>query len=618
MLGAARAVPPQSASPARAFSGRLSRRLLGWFLVFSLIPLLVSNTIGYMKAREIIERLVDRYLAAVAQVEAAHVNDQMDRHMSSLETVTAGNEFLVAGLLGLEGRRPENDMAGVAKPRALRGYLQQKLAELKGFEGLYLQGPDGTVLLAVGDADTVGLRAATHPPAFAVLPPAADGSARFRLAVPVWDGDLPVGLLGGTVGQSSLRGFLDIPAHVAGTVESAIVDSAGRPVFVSDAANARDYRRALRSPLRQAAPGTRAHSLAERGQEVVGTVVAIPGLPWRYITEVPAADALAPLWFLRWLSGLLEVLLLCLLVAAAWFVSRGMVAPIGRLVAATRRVAQGDLDARVRVRGTDEIGELGHAFNEMAAELAQASARVRELHRREIERAQHLATVGELASGVAHEIKNPVVGISNGLDLVRRRVAHDPAVDPIMEEMSRQLARIESAVRDLLTFARPATPALAPADPNEVVRRAARLVLGPAEHAGVAIDFRLTPSLPELLLDEEQLRQALVNLMMNAVQATAAGGRITVTSRREPGQLAIEIRDTGRGITPDDLEHIFKPFFTTRHSGTGLGLSISREIVERHGGRIEVRSAVGRGSSFTIVLPVQVPAAATPALEASA
>jgi len=136
----------------------------------------------------------------------------------------------------------------------------------------------------------------------------------------------------------------------------------------------------------------------------------------------------------------------------------------------------------------------------------------------------------------------------------------------------------------------------------------------------VTIDFRLAPALPELLLDEEQLRQALVNLLMNAVQATATGGRITLASRHQDGALEIEVRDTGRGITPDDLEHIFKPFFTTRHSGTGLGLSISREIVERHGGRIEVHSAVGRGSSFTIVLPVQATAAdaVTPALEASA
>jgi signal transduction histidine kinase len=270
------------------------------------------------------------------------------------------------------------------------------------------------------------------------------------------------------------------------------------------------------------------------------------------------------------------------------------------------------------VHASDASGERSTAFTDMAAELASASERVRELHRREIERAAHLATVGELASGVAHEIKNPVVGISNGLDLVRRRIHSDPAIEPLMDEMGRQLARIESAVRDLLTFARPATPNLAAVDPNELVRRAARLVLPQAEHAGVAIDFRLQPDPPELLLDEELLRQALVNLLMNALQATPSGGRIILSTRLQPGVLELEIRDTGRGIMPQDLELIFKPFYTTRHSGTGLGLSISRDIVERHGGEVRVQSRVGMGSTFTVVLPVQPAGAVAPALEVPA
>lgn len=614
MPGADVAAKRLSGSPS-PFSGRLSRRLLGWFLVFSLIPLFVSNTMGYAKSRQIIERLVDRYLGVVTDVEAAHVGDRVERHQSSLEMLTAGNEFLAAGMLRLERRPATNDMADVAEPSALSEYLARKLAEMKGFDGLYLQAPDGTVLLTVGNVDRLSVSAlgpskATAP--FAVLADAPDGSPRFRLAVPVWDGDAPVGVLGGVVGRSTLQEFLAIPPHLGGTVESFVLDRRGHPVFVSHAHGGLDYGQPVRTPLLGAPSGSHAHYRDRDGRDVVGTIMSIEGYPWRYLTEVPAADALAPLWFLRWLSSILELLLLFLLVLAAWFVSRGMVAPIRRLVGATRRVAQGDLGARVHVRGTDEIGELGHAFNEMATELAQASERMGELHRREIERAQQLATVGELASGVAHEIKNPVVGISNGLDLVRRRVAIDPAVEPIMDEMSRQLARIESAVRDLLAFARPATPALAPADVNEVVRRAARLVLGPAEHAGVAIDFRLAPELPERRLDEEQIRQALVNLMMNAVQATASGGRITVSTRLREGLLEIEMRDTGRGITPDDLEHIFKPFFTTRHSGTGLGLSISRDIVQRHGGRIEAHSAVGRGSSFTVVLPVDAADGAGP------
>jgi signal transduction histidine kinase len=619
MAGAAGGETPRPDATGSRFSGRLSRRLLGWFLLFSLAPLFASNTIGYLKAREIIERLVDRYLAAVAEVEARHVSDEVERHLSSLEMLAAGNEFLAAGLQRLEGRPTTNDMGRVVGRSVLQEYLEGKLAGSSGLEGLYLEGPDGTVLLAVGNLDAGSLKprapgGGATAPGFAPLADGPDGSARFRLAVVVWDQGRPAGLLAGVVGRASLATFLGIPRHLAGTVESFIVDDRGRPVFVSHPHGPVDYARAMATPLARAAPGARAHYLDAEGQEVVGTSVSVPGLPWRYVTQVPASDALGPLWLLRWLSSLLEALLLVVLVAAAWFVSREMVAPIRRLVAATRRVAQGDLEARVVVRSSDEIGELAHAFNEMAAELVQASERVRELHRREIERAQHLATVGELASGVAHEIKNPVVGISNGLDLVRRRIAPDPAVDPIMDEMSRQLLRIEGAVRDLLTFARPATPTLVPADANEIVRRAARLVLPAAEHAGVSIDFRLEPSLPALLLDEEQLRQALVNLVMNAVQATPAGGRITVSTRVHGGVLEIEVKDTGRGITPDDLQQIFKPFYTTRHSGTGLGLSISREIVERHGGRIEVESKLGRGSSFTVVLPAQ-PAAAAAALK---
>lgn len=601
------------------FSGRLSRRLLGWFLVFSLVPVFVSNTIGYLKTRQIIGRVVERYLAAVAEVESEHVQDRLERHLSALEMVTAGNEFLAAGVLRLEGRAARNDMVQVASPEAVRRYLGRKLAELRGLDGLYLQGADGTVLLRVGLPAEARLESAGAPAPFARLPDAADGSARFRLAVPIWSGDAPVGLLCAVVGRTSLGALLGIPPHVAGSIESFIVDAQGRPVLVSHPHGRVDYSRRLPGPLATASAGSSGQYPDAHGREVVGTVVSVPGLTWRYIMEVPAADALSPLWFLRWLSGVLELLLLAMVVAAAWFVARGVVAPIRRLVSATRRVAGGDLEARVAVAGTNEIGELSHAFNDMATELALASERVREMHRREIERAQHLATVGELASGVAHEIKNPVMGISNGLDLVKRRIAPDAAIEPIMEEMTRQLARIEAAVRDLLTFARPAAPSLAASDANEVVRRAARLVLPQAERAGVAIEFRLGSELPELLLDEEQLRQALVNLLLNAVQATASGGRITISTRARPGVLEIQIKDTGRGITPQDLDHIFKPFFTTRHSGTGLGLSISRDIVERHGGRIEVHTRVGRGSSFTVVLAAERPPAhAPPAVEVPA
>ncbi|MEJ2185571.1 MAG: ATP-binding protein [Gemmatimonadota bacterium] len=225
------------------------------------------------------------------------------------------------------------------------------------------------------------------------------------------------------------------------------------------------------------------------------------------------------------------------------------------------------------------------------------------MHRREIERAQQLATVGELASGVAHEIKNPLVGISNGLDLVLRRVGEDDELAPIMTEMQHQLARIEAAIRDLLAFARPATPTLKPVPGNRIVERAARLVQPAAERDGVSLEVHLDEGSPQIQADEELIRQGLVNLLMNAVHAATPDGRVEVSLTHTGDQVEFQVRDNGRGITPVDLEHIFKPFYTTRHSGTGLGLSITREIVERHGGRIEVETRVGLGSTFTVVLP---------------
>jgi signal transduction histidine kinase len=250
------------------------------------------------------------------------------------------------------------------------------------------------------------------------------------------------------------------------------------------------------------------------------------------------------------------------------------------------------------------MGELGATFNDMTAALAAASIRVEQLHQEQIERAQQLATVGELASGVAHEIKNPVVGISNGLDLVKRRIGNEPVITPIMDEMTRQIARIDSAVKDLLSFARPSRPTLTPVAGNQVMERALRLVQPAAANAGLSMEVRLADDLPVVLLDEELVTQALVNVLMNAVQATPAGGKISVRTRVLLDQIEFSISDTGRGIPPDVLEQIYKPFFTTRHSGTGLGLSITRDTIEHHGGRIQARSKVGRGTTFTIRLPL--------------
>lgn len=607
----------------RHFTGRVGRRLLLWLLAFSLIPLLLSTTVGYLESKDIIQRLVYRYLSAIAEVQARHVADQVERHLISLELITAGNRFLAAGATVLGGG-DAGDMTNVADAAAVADYLDRKLGDLPAFDGLYLQAPGGAVLASA--SNRLATTPLPRPPAgsgryFDVLS-AADGTPpRFRMSVPVRDpAGRPTAYLTGTISLRGLRVFLEIPERLAGTIESYVIDLNRQPLFISNPRGQIAYGKPLIAAAAFHGVAQRASYRNENGIDVLATAVAVPGLSWFYVTEVPLADALGPLRSLRTVSVVFEGALAVLILVGAWLVARGIVAPVRKLVEAARRVAGGQLDVKVPTRGNDELTELGQTFNEMTRELVATSTRVRELHQREIERAQQLATVGELASGVAHEIKNPLVGVSNGLDLVRRRMgAEHPELSPILEEMARQLTRMESAIRDLLAFARPATPSVAPAEANQIARRALRLVEPAAQNQGVEITYRADPTGAELCVDHELIEQALVNLLMNAVQATPPTGHVVVSAQAVNGEVHFHIADSGRGITPADLEHIFKPFFTTKHSGTGLGLSITHDIVERHGGRIEVETQVGRGSTFSLVLPALQPQVAHLAMqEASA
>jgi signal transduction histidine kinase len=588
--------------------GRLRHRLLLWFLVFSLVPVLATNAVGYRRTQTILEGIVDRYLGAVTHLQVQHVDDRIDHHLLLLQAIVAGNQFLAAGALRYEGR-PAGAMGSVATGEAVQQLLERKREDLPTFAAMDLFTPDGRIIAATGPPN---LFVTTLPPnpsrpgLWSVLRHGSNGpEPAFDLAVPVLahDGET-VAYLGATITLRESRDFLVIPEHVAGRVESFILDSAGRPLFVSHPHDVIDYSTALATPLLHMPDGTIMEYKDREGVPVIGTSLPIPGYPWRFVAEVPSADAFGELHRLGLLSMVLESVFVAVLVGAAGYVAWDLVAPLGRLVRATRRVAEGDLNVRVHIPQRNELGELGHAFNEMTAALAATTAHVEELHQREIERASQLATVGELASGVAHEIRNPVVGVSNGLDLVRRRLGKDPVLEPIIEEMGHQLTRIQQTLQELLVFARPATPTLTRLSGNDLVQRAIRLAQPAATRTGVRIDVHLDPDLPPLLADEEMLHQAMVNVLMNALQATPSGGRVTVTTRRVDHAVEIRVADTGCGIPADQLEDVFRPFFTTRHTGTGLGLPITRQIIQRHGGTVALQSAVGIGTTLTIRLPL--------------
>jgi signal transduction histidine kinase len=301
----------------------------------------------------------------------------------------------------------------------------------------------------------------------------------------------------------------------------------------------------------------------------------------------------------------LAVLLAATIVVAilVWRFTR----PITDLSNAARRVAAGDFDFRVPAADrSDEMGQLASRFNEMIARLGN----MRELEGR-LHQAEQSAVVGRLASAIAHEIRNPLNYINLTLDHLRTAFApQDEQKRETFERLAQQLkvevARINTRISEFLNYSRPSALELRPLDLRAEAEDALRMVEVKAQESGIETRVEQTGDMPLVMGDEEALRSVFTNLIINGLQAIDGdGGRLTITiSAENSGQSArVEVSDTGRGISPDNIAKVFEPYFSTKDTGTGLGLAIVKKVVDDHGGTISVKSKPGAGTTFTITLP---------------
>jgi hypothetical protein len=261
----------------------------------------------------------------------------------------------------------------------------------------------------------------------------------------------------------------------------------------------------------------------------------------------------------------------------------------------------------------DEIGDLGRNFNQMVLQLRDSRLEIERLHRTQMSRAEHLATLGEMATGLAHEIRNPLAGIAGVIEIIGRDLPATSPARSVVKDVRQEIARINHIVTDLLQTARPHPPIVRRSDLNTTVEHAVMLGRQQALAKSVDIVLHKDTSMPEIEHDSDQIHQVLLNLLLNALQAIDAKGKISVTLKTKGAMAVVEVADNGRGIAPDHLPNIFRPFYTTKGDGTGLGLSLARRIVEDHQGRIDVSSALGKGTTFAVVLPLQRAAAPTSA-----
>ncbi|MBZ5569366.1 MAG: sensor histidine kinase [Acidobacteriia bacterium] len=243
---------------------------------------------------------------------------------------------------------------------------------------------------------------------------------------------------------------------------------------------------------------------------------------------------------------------------------------------------------------------------QMAQDLADANQRLQASFE-QLRRADRLSAMGELSAGLAHEIRNPLGSIEGAVQILRRKQLEDETKEEFGELAQRELDRLKGIVNRFLRFARPQPPRRIPTDPMLLLESVSKLVAETAKMGKVQVRVESASDIPATSIDQEQIKQVLLNLAINAIQAMPAGGEVMLCAVADGVNLRLEVQDQGIGIADENLERIFNPFFTTRDEGTGLGLSIAERIVSQHGGRIEPRRNRTNGMTFSVVLPITEP-----------
>lgn len=319
--------------------------------------------------------------------------------------------------------------------------------------------------------------------------------------------------------------------------------------------------------------------------------------------EFSRAEEIARLANFKKLMFLISIAFTVLGTLIAFLVARALARPIKKLASEMGRVADPGYKAQLSGTRKDEIGDLERTFMNMLSRL-KAAADEKERQQRNLIQTEKLASVGTLVSGLAHEINNPLAGIRNCLRRITAKPEDMQQTQKYTALMDKALQRIENIVRDLLNFSRNKELLLQPVNLNAIIEAAHNLVALRLKRQHVHIDLQLDENLPQIEGDPQHLEQVYVNLLLNAIDATGEGGKISIRTGVQKLHVISEVTDTGPGI-PSDIRHkIFDPFFTTKPvgSGTGLGLSVTKAIVEEHKGEIEVRST-GQGTTFRLRFP---------------
>jgi signal transduction histidine kinase len=581
--------------------GRIGSRLLRWFLLVALIPLIFMGYQGYYFAKRAVEREVFLHMQAVAESKRRAIEQWFRERQDDL-AVLATNPQLVRSVRAYVCDHENSRLDEITQ--VLAAYQGQSAS----YAYLCLHDQNGEPLACTMGGSPFQMADMQHSTLFEAV-----RNSKTPVLSPVY---LQKGLGPGMHVASMIHDTAGQPLAVlvatlalANTLNPIILDTTGlgrtgQAYLVDTAKVMLTPSRFMHHPdplthkmdfagPRAALAGEPGPSVYEGfgGQKVMGAWEYMPEQRWALIAEMDADEAFAPLAMLRRNAIIVALLTLgAILIVVAW-VSRSISLPIRRLADASLAVSQGDLDRRVAVKLKDEVGELSERFNRMVTSLRDSQ--------RQVVQSERLAAIGELVASVVHEIRNPLSAIKMNLRILEHKCDTSPVIAEHFELANRQMERLEAMLKELLDYSKPVPL-------NKKLISVRELVAGALRHLeleAAKIDQRLDNPERTVNVDAEKMERVLMNLFLNAKQAMPDGGTITISSGDQASDVMLSVSDTGHGISKDNLKHIFEPFFTTRKQGTGLGLSNAKKIVEAHGGLITVKSEEQKGTEVVVALP---------------
>jgi signal transduction histidine kinase len=270
-------------------------------------------------------------------------------------------------------------------------------------------------------------------------------------------------------------------------------------------------------------------------------------------------------------------------------------------------INNGNLEGRVKIPESKELGELGRSFNTMVDQFQHTQEELQQYHEEELKNKQKLASIGEMSARLAHEIRNPVTGIGNAIEIIIEET-EDNQYKPVLEEIRRQANRVNKAISNLLNYSRSKDLNMQECEINEIIQSVVFFLNNQAVSKKIYFQVDLGKDVPLFRFDPEQIENVLLNLGMNAIQTIGNEGIIEISSTFDPRRkrVCVSVKDNGKGIPEDKIKDIFNPFFTMRTEGTGLGLAIAKEIIEMHHGEISAENNPDKGCTFHISLPISI------------